>query len=354
MKVKRKKTRVVSIGNLKLGGSNPVRVQSMTSTDTIDTRATLNQIRRLEKSGCEIVRVAVPDKKSLEAYLRILKSVTIPVIADIHFNPSFALEAVRKGAHGIRINPGNIGKKSGLKDLIGLAADRKTCIRIGVNSGSLHKSFRSKNGKVTIKGLVDSALDLIDFFESKNFFNTKVSIKSSDPYQTVEANRLFSKISNYPLHIGVTEAGTLLSGSVRSAVALGILLSEGIGDTIRVSLSDDPCKEINVAYEILKSLGIRKRGVTIISCPTCSRKSFDVVNTAKRVEKKLANIEKPLSVAVMGCIVNGPGEASHADVGIAGSKGKSVLFEKGKIVKKLPASSLEKILIKRAKDLAQK
>ncbi len=354
MNIKRKKTRVINVGKLKLGGNNPIRVQSMNSTETANIKTTVSQINRLVKNGCELGRVAVPDRKSLDAYVKILKSVNIPLIADIHFNPAFALEAVKRGAQGIRINPGNIGSKAGLKDLLKAAKDRNTCIRIGVNSGSLHQKFRSNRGKVTVKGLVDSALDLIEFFESNEFFNTKVSIKSSDPLQTVEANRLFSNLSDCPLHIGVTEAGTLLSGSVRSSVALGILLSEGIGDTIRVSLSDDPVREVNVAYEILKSLGLRKRGVTVISCPTCSRKSFDVIKTAKRIERELSNIEKPLNVAVMGCIVNGPGEASHADVGIAGSKGKSVLFEKGKIVKKLPACALEKILIERARDLAKK
>ena len=350
--MERKAKKAVKVGNLLVGGVNPIYVQSMTSTLTWDVKKTITQIRKLEKAGCEIVRIAVPDTRSLAALDLIIPKVKIPLIADIHFSPALAIGAIKKGVDGIRINPGNIGSKAKLVEILKLAGEKGCCIRIGVNSGSLDKKHLTKRGQITAKGLVDSTLEFLDFFESKGFFNTKVSIKSSDVVQTIEANRLFHEASDYPIHLGVTESGTLLGGSIRSSIALGILLSEGIGDTIRVSLSSDPAKEIKVAFEILKALGLRRHGVTIISCPTCSRKSFDVEKIANKVERELSNIKDPISIAVMGCIVNGPGEASHADLGVAGGKGKSVLFEKGKIIKKLDKGQIEKELIARARKLA--
>lgn len=350
--MKRKIKKTVRLGNLLIGGRNPITVQSMTSSLTYDVRDTISQIRDLEKAGCEIVRIAIPDMKSLQALDRLRPKVKLPLVADIHFNPELAIGAIKKGVDGIRINPGNIGSKVKLKEILKLASDGNCCIRIGVNSGSLDKKYVTKKG-VTAKGLVDSTLEFIDFFESQKFYNTKVSIKSSGVMQTIEANRLFHKTSKYPIHLGVTESGTLLSGSIRSSVAMGILLSEGIGDTIRVSLSSDPVREVQVAFEILKALGFRRRGVTIISCPTCSRKSFNVEKIASRVERELSGLKDPISVAVMGCIVNGPGEASHADIGVAGGKGKSVLFEKGKIIKKLNKDQIEKELVTRARKLVR-
>jgi len=350
MKIKIKKKRTVKIGNVSVGGGSPVKIQSMTSTQTADVVATKKQIKDLDNAGCEIIRVAIPDRKSLEVFPKLIAATKLPIIADIHFNSKLAMDVIKLGAQGIRINPGNIGSPKGVKDILKIAADKNCCIRIGVNSGSLAKKHITRKGKVTSRGLVNSALEFIEFFESQDFFNTKVSIKSSNVSETIEANRLFHESSDYPIHLGVTEAGTLLSGSIRSSVALGILLSEGIGDTIRVSLSSDPVKEIYVAYEILKSLGLRDFGVTVIACPTCSRKSFDVSKVAQKIENDLAKTKKPFTVAVMGCIVNGPGEASQADIGIAGGKGFSVLFEKGKVVKKIKSSEIQKELLKRAKN----
>ena len=353
MKIERKRKRIINIGDIRIGGYEPITVQSMTSTLTSDLKSTIKQIRALDSAGCEVIRVSVPDIRSVEALPKLVKSTKRPIVADIHFNSLLAIEAIKAGASGIRINPGNIGSKLRLKEILKIAKDKNCCIRIGVNSGSLDKKYLTREGKVTPKGLAASALECLDFFESLNFFNMKVSIKSSNVFETIDANRILSKSSDYPIHLGVTESGTELFGSIRSSVALGILLSEGIGDTVRVSLSADPVKEVGVAFEILKALGLRKRGVTVIACPTCSRRSFDVAKVALNVEKRLASIKNNLTVAVMGCVVNGPGEASHADIGIAGGKGKSVLFEGGKIIKRLGPAEIEKELVKRAFLLAK-
>jgi (E)-4-hydroxy-3-methylbut-2-enyl-diphosphate synthase len=343
----RKKKRRITLGPLVIGDGTPVKVQSMTSTVTSDFSSTLRQVKQLEKVGCEIVRIAVPDQKSLGSLEKIVKKTKMPVIADIHFNPNLAIESMKRGVAGIRINPGNIGSKDKVSEILSMAGESGCCIRIGINSGSLDPKYIARDGKVTAKGLVDSALEFLDFFESKNFYNTKISIKSSSVSETFEANSLLDKACDYPIHLGVTESGTLLNGSIRSAIGLGLLLTQGIGDTIRVSLSADPVMEVRVAWEILKALGLRKRGVTVIACPTCARQSFPVSKIAQRVETKLSAIESDITVAVMGCIVNGPGEASQADIGIAGGKGKSMLFEKGKAVARLSSGKIEKELVTR-------
>ena len=348
----RRKKKIARLGNVVVGGGRPVAVQSMTSTISSDIGATVKQVRKLDEAGCEIIRVSVPDLKSVSLLPGILSSTRRPIVADIHFNHLLAVESIRKGVQGIRINPGNIGSRQKVFEIIEVAKDFDACIRIGINSGSLDKKYLIK-GKVTPQGLVDSALEYIDLFESKRFLNLKVSIKSSSVTDTILANRLFDSASDYPIHLGVTESGTLLYGSIRSSVAMGILLNEGIGDTIRVSLSTDPVKEVRVAWEILKALGLRKRGVTVIACPTCSRKSFNVSKVSERIEAKLSGMEKPLTVAVMGCIVNGPGEASHAHVGVAGGKGRSVIFEKGRIVAKVKNSSIEREIMTRVARLAK-
>ena len=337
---KRKKTRQIRVGPVTIGGNAPISVQSMTKTDTRDVRATLAQIGRLTAAGCEIVRVAVPDEAAADALPQIVTGSAIPVIADIHFHQKLALSAIKAGVAGLRINPGNIGGLQKLSAIVMQAREKEISIRIGVNSGSLEKDLRKKYGSPSAAALVESALRNIELFERLSFRDIKISIKSPDVRSTVEAYRLLSQKTSYPLHIGVTEAGTAFSGTIKSAVGLGILLSEGIGDTLRVSLTADPVEEVRVGFEILKALGLRQRGPEIISCPTCGRCQIDVAAIARDIEERLAAIKQPLKIAVMGCEVNGPGEAREADIGIAGSRKRGVLFKKGVIIKKCPSRAL--------------
>jgi len=339
---KRKKTRQIRVGPVKIGGTAPISVQSMTKTDTRDVQATLAQINRLAAAGCEIIRIAVPDERAAEALPQLVRGSAIPVIADIHFHHRLALKAIEAGVAGLRINPGNIGGLQKLSAIVQRAREKEISIRIGVNSGSLEKDLRKKYRSPTPEALVESALRNIELFERLSFRDIKISIKSPDVRSTVEAYRLLSRKTSYPLHIGVTEAGTAFSGTVKSAVGLGILLAEGIGDTIRVSLTADPMEEVRVGFEILKALGLRQRGPEIISCPTCGRCQIDVAAIAQDIEARLAAEKLPLKIAVMGCEVNGPGEAREADIGIAGSSSRGVLFKKGVIVKKCRSGELLK------------
>ncbi len=351
--MKRKRlTKQLSLGNIKIGGSAPVVVQSMTKTDTRDVSSTVAQIKRLESAGCEAVRVAVLDHIAALAIKAIKKAIKIPLIADIHFDHKLALESIAHGADGLRINPGNIGDKLRVKEVVRSARDRGVPIRIGVNAGSLEKELFKKYGHPTAKALVDSAERHIRILEDLNFTSIKVSLKASDVIKTVEAYRLFSKKFNYPLHIGISEAGPAFSGTIKSAVGLGILLSESIGDTIRVSLTADPAEEVRVAYEILKSLHLRQAGPEIISCPTCGRCQVNIRGLVDKVEAELQKIKTPIKVAVMGCVVNGPGEAREADIGIAGGKGIGILFKHGKVVRKLRERELFSTLIKEIKQLS--
>jgi len=338
--IERKKTHQIRVGSVAVGGGAPVSVQSMTNTDTRDAKATVAQIRRLVRAGCDIIRVAVPDEAAAAALPAIVKGSVIPVIADIHFNYRLALSAIDAGVHGIRINPGNIGSRQRLAEVVKQAAASNLSIRIGVNAGSLEKHILRKYGHPVAEALVESALANVRLVEDMHFNQIKISIKSSDVLTTVKAYRLLSKKTRYPLHIGVTEAGTLFSGTIKSAIGLGILLAEGIGDTLRVSLSADPVEEVRAGFEMLKYLGIRRRGPELISCPTCGRRQIDVISMAKKIEKKLADFPHPLKIAIMGCEVNGPGEAKEADIGIAGSRATGVIFKKGKIIRKCPKDML--------------
>ena len=338
--IRRRRTKTIHVGKVSIGGKNPVVVQSMTKTDTRNARATANQIRALERAGCEIIRIAVPDMQAAQALGGIKKAVTIPVIADIHFDWRLALEAIRQGVDGLRINPGNIGAGWKVAEVVSASAGNGIPIRIGVNAGSLSKKLLEKYGHPKPEALVESAAEHINILERLNFSAIKVSLKASNVPTTVDAYRLFSKRFRYPLHIGISEAGPAFTGMIKSSVGLGILLSEGIGDTIRVSLSASPIEEVRVAYEILKSLSIRAKGANIISCPTCGRCEIDIRGLASKVERTLKDIDKPVTVAVMGCVVNGPGEAREADVGIAGGKGIGILFKKGKVVKTVKEKDL--------------
>ena len=342
---KKQATKQITLGNLKIGGGAPVVVQSMTKTDTRDVASTVAQIKRLEAAGCEAVRAAVLDYNAAKAIKAIKKAIKIPFIADVHFDYKLALESIANGIDGLRINPGNIGDKLKIKEVVNAAKDRGIPIRIGVNAGSLEKELLKKYGHPTAKALVESSKRHIKILEDLNFTSIKVSLKASDVMKTVEAYRLFSKKFNYPLHIGISEAGPAFSGTIKSAVGLGILLSEGIGDTIRVSLTSDPVEEVKVAYEILKSLHLRQKGPEIISCPTCGRCQIDIKGLVNKIEAELANIKNPIKVAVMGCVVNGPGEAREADIGIAGGKGIGILFKHGKVVKKFKERELFKTLM---------
>lgn len=352
--ISRKKTKQITLGPLKIGGGAPVVVQSMCNTDTRDAARTLEQIGHLEQAGCEAVRVAVPDLQAATAIGKIRKGTTIPLIADIHFDFRLAIEAVRQGVNGLRINPGNIGGKDKVSEVVRACRDRGIPIRIGVNAGSLEKDLLRKYGHPTPEAIVESAFGHIRILEDLGYTSLKVSLKASDVTTTVASYRLFSEKSDYPLHIGVSEAGTHFSGSIKSGVGLGILLSEGIGDTMRVSLTADPVEEVRVAYEILKSLKIRQRGVNIISCPTCGRTEIDIIGLAQEVEKRLAHIKEPITVAVMGCVVNGPGEAREADAGIAGGKGVGLLFKYGEIVKKLSEADLADALVREVEEIVNK
>lgn len=342
----RRKTRTISVGNIPVGSGNPIAVQSMTKTDTAEVAATVKQISSLEAAGCEIIRLAVPDMNAARSLGKIKKAIRIPMIADIHFDWRLALEAVRQGVDGLRINPGNIGALWKTKEVVQAARDKGLPIRIGVNAGSLEKDLLRKYGHPSPEALVESAVKHIGILEKLRFTDLKVSLKASDVGKTVEAYRLFSKQYDYPLHIGISEAGPPSQGIIKSSVGLGILLSEGIGDTIRVSLTAAPEEEVRVAYAILGSLGIRKRGVDLISCPTCGRCRINLRELVGKVEKKIKKIDKPMTIAVMGCVVNGPGEAREADVGIAGGKGRGILFRKGKIIKQVREDELLDVLLK--------
>lgn len=342
----RRKTRKIFVGTVPVGGGSPISVQSMTKTDTRDVKATVQQIRALGKAGCEIIRIAVPDQEAARALGDIRKSVSIPVIADIHFDWRLALEAVRQGVDGLRINPGNIGARWKVAEVVAACKDRGLPIRIGVNAGSLSKQLLAKYRHPVPEALVESAAEHIGILESLGFRSIKVSLKASNVPTTVEAYRMFSRRCRYPLHIGISEAGPAFTGIIKSSVGLGILLSEGIGDTVRVSLSADPAQEVRTAYEILKSLGLRHHGANIISCPTCGRCQIDIRGLAARVEDRLKECEKPITVAVMGCVVNGPGEAREADIGIAGGKGAGLLFRKGKVVRRVAEKDLLNALMR--------
>ena len=329
-----KKSRAIRIGSVQIGGGAPVAVQSMTCTRTQDINQTVVQIRKLEQAGCEIIRVAVPDSEAAAALPSIKKRIHLPLIADIHFDYRLALSAVESGVDGIRINPGNI-RRDNLKKIILAAAQRDTVIRIGVNSGSLEKTILAKYHGPTAEALVESALGNICFFEDLGFSKIKISVKSSDVPTMIKAYRLLAAATDYPLHLGVTEAGSLLQAAVKSAMGIGILLNDGIGDTIRVSVTGNPISEIPVAYAILRGLNIRKVGPDIISCPTCGRCEIDMTRLVRQVEKRLAGMQQHLKIALMGCVVNGPGEAAEADIGIAGGRGMGLLFKKGKVVRKI-------------------
>ncbi|MGC9028222.1 MAG: flavodoxin-dependent (E)-4-hydroxy-3-methylbut-2-enyl-diphosphate synthase [Desulfomonilaceae bacterium] len=329
MVINRRKTRRISIGGVPIGGDAPIVVQSMTNTDTRDAAATIRQIRRLERAGCEIVRLGVPDLDAARALGVIRQRARIPLIADIHFDHKLALEAIRQGVAGLRLNPGNIGSAQKVRDVCRAASERRIPIRIGVNSGSIEKRLLRKYGGPTVEAMVESALLHVAILENEGFHDIKISLKATDVTRTIDAYRMLAAQVDYPLHVGITEAGTLLPGAVKSAVGIGILLAEGIGDTIRVSLSAPPEREVQAAFSILRALGIRKRGVEVIACPTCARTSIDVIGLAQKLERRLSHIAVPLQVAVMGCVVNGPGEAREADVGIAGGKGMGVIFKKG-------------------------
>lgn len=333
--INRKKTRVVKIGNVLIGGGNPVRVQSMTKTDTEDIEGTLAQIKRLKEVGCEIVRVAIPDENAVEAFRKIKENSPLPIVADIHFNYRLALKAIEYGADGIRINPGNIGNKERVKEIAKLAKERGIPIRIGVNSGSIEKSLLQKYGSATTEALVESVMNSVKLLEDFDFYDIKISVKASDIQRTVESYRRISELRDYPLHIGITESGTLFSGTIKSAIGIGILLYEGIGDTIRVSLSSPPEEEVRVGWEILKSLGLRKKGIEIIACPTCGRLEVDLLPIVAEIEKRVLSIDKEMKIAIMGCVVNGPGEASESDLALVCGKGVGLIYKNGKLLRKV-------------------
>jgi len=350
--MERRKTRQISVGPVKVGGGAPLSVQSMTKTDTRDARKTVAQIRRLEEAGCEIIRVAVVDEAAARAIAEIKRRIRIPLIADIHFHPRLALLAMASGADGLRINPGNIGGRDRLKPVVIQARERSVPIRIGVNSGSLEKDLVERFGGVTPETMVSSALRTIEWMEDLGFHLIKISLKASDALRTVEAYRLFSKKSDYPLHLGVTEAGKGSGAVVKSSIGIGLLLSEGIGDTLRVSLTGDPVEEVRVGYAILRALNIRRRGVEIISCPTCGRCEVNLTRLVGVVERGAEKISAPLTVAIMGCVVNGPGEAKEADIGVAGGKGIGVLFKKGRVIKKVKEKDLASVLLRELREMA--
>lgn len=351
MQIERKKTRKLRVGNIYIGGDAPISIQSMTNTKTSDVEATVKQIKALEEAGCEIVRVAVPDMAAAEAISEIKKQISIPLVADIHFNYELALKSMENGVDKIRINPGNIGSKEKVMKVVSMAKEKGVPIRIGVNSGSLEKDILNKYGHVTAEGLVESALGHVRILEELDFHDIVISIKSTDVPMAFEAYRLISKKTDYPLHIGITEAGTVYRGTIKSAVGIGAMLLSGIGDTIRVSLTGDPVEEIKAAKEILRACGLYNKGVQFISCPTCGRTQIDLISIAENVEKALENCEKPIKVAVMGCVVNGPGEAREADIGIAGGRDSAVIFRKGEILRKVPEGEIVEALLDEIKKL---
>lgn len=336
----REQTKVVQIGDRKIGGGNPIAIQSMTNTKTEDIDATVKQILALEKAGCDIIRCAVPTMEAAKALAKIKQQIHIPLVADIHFDYRLAIAAMENGADKIRINPGNIGSKERVQAVVDTAKERNIPIRVGVNSGSLEKEIVEKYGQVTAEGLVESALDKVAMIEEMGYDNLVISIKSSDVLMCIKAHELIAKQTNYPLHVGVTESGSLIAGNIKSAIGLGNILYKGIGDTIRVSLTGDPVEEIRSAKLILKSLGLRKGGVTVVSCPTCGRTQIDLIGLAGKVEKMVSDLDLDIKVAVMGCVVNGPGEAKEADLGIAGGKGEGLLIKKGEVIAKVPEDQL--------------
>ena len=337
--IQRRKSKQIQIGNIKIGGDAPISVQSMTNTDTRDIKSTLKQINNLAEAGCELVRLAILNAEAADAVKELKKSSPLPLIADIHFDYRLAIKCIENGIDALRINPGNIGKEEHTKKVVALAKTNNVPIRIGINAGSLEKEIEKLDIPLAEK-MVMSALRHVNILEDNNFDKIKISLKSSDVNTTIEAYRLMAQKVEYPLHLGVTEAGTYYGGIIKSAVGLGTLLAEGIGDTIRVSLTDSPTEEVKAGFQILKSLGLRKKGINFISCPTCGRTQINLIELAKEVEKRLENFNKPLTIAVMGCAVNGPGEAKHADYGIAGGIKEGYIFKKGEIIKKLPEEKL--------------
>lgn len=342
--MERTRTKVVKIGNRLIGGGNPILIQSMTNTKTEQVEATVAQIRALEAAGCDIIRCAVPTMEAAEALKEIRKRISIPLVADIHFDYKLALAAIRHGADKIRINPGNIGSRERVRAVTEAAKERNIPIRVGVNSGSLEKELLEKYGGVTAEGLVESALNQAALIENMGYDNLVISIKASDVMMCARAHELIASRTDHPLHVGITEAGTLYSGNIKSAVGLGIILYQGIGDTIRVSLTGDPLEEVKSAKRILKTLGLRKGGIEVVSCPTCGRTQIDLIGLANQVETMVQEIPLDIKVAVMGCVVNGPGEAREADIGIAGGKGVGLLIKKGEIVRKVPEGELVEAL----------
>ena len=336
----REHTKVVSVGGVLLGGGNPIRIQSMTNTKTEDVEATVAQILRLEKAGCEIIRCTVPTMEAAKAIGEIKKQIHIPLVADIHFDYRMAIAAMENGADKIRINPGNIGSTDRIKAVVDVAKERNIPIRVGVNSGSLEKPLIEKYGGVTAEGIVESALDKVRIIEDLGYDNLVISIKSSDVLMCVRAHEILAKQTHYPLHVGITESGTVQSGNIKSAIGLGLILNRGIGDTIRVSLTGDPVEEIRSAKLILRTLGLRKGGIEVVSCPTCGRTQIDLIQLANQVEKMVEDYPLDLKLAVMGCVVNGPGEAREADLGIAGGIGEGLLIKKGEIIRKVPENEL--------------
>ncbi|MDQ0202646.1 flavodoxin-dependent (E)-4-hydroxy-3-methylbut-2-enyl-diphosphate synthase [Pectinatus haikarae] len=351
--IERKYTRQIHIGKIKIGGGAAVSVQSMTNTKTDDTAATVGQIKALARAGCDIVRMAVPDMESAQNIGNIKNLTAMPLVADIHFDYRLALTAIEQGIDALRINPGNIGDRERVQKVVSAAKKKNIPIRIGVNAGSLDKKILLKYGHVTAQAMVDSAMEHVHILEDMDFHDIKISLKSHDVPLTIEAYRLMSQTADYPLHLGITEAGTANTGVIKSAVGIGILLSEGIGDTFRISLTGDPVNEVKAANEILKTLGLREYGPTLVSCPTCGRCNINLAGIADQVERKLADISVPIKVAVMGCVVNGPGEARDADIGIAGGKGEGLLFRKGKIIRKVSENDLVSQLFKEIDKISQ-
>lgn len=344
--MERKKTRRIHIGAVPIGGGAPIAVQSMTNTKTADAAATVAQIKALAAAGCDIVRLAVPDMAAAKTLGEIIRAVDVPLVADIHFDYRLALEAIRQGIAALRLNPGNIGGADNVRAVTAAAKKAHIPIRIGVNAGSLDKKLLAKYGRPTAEALVESALGHVRLLEAEDFYDIKISLKAHDVPLTIAAYRKMSEAADYPLHLGITEAGTPQSGMIKSAVGIGALLAEGIGDTIRVSLTGDPLVEVKVANEILKSLGLREYGPTLIACPTCGRTSIDLAQIAADVEARLAGVSRPIQVAVMGCVVNGPGEAREADVGIAGGRGEGLVFRKGEVLRRVPEDQLVTELFK--------
>jgi (E)-4-hydroxy-3-methylbut-2-enyl-diphosphate synthase len=351
MQTKRKTTRRIYVGQVPIGDGAPIAVQSMTNTDTRDVSSTIHQIEQLSEAGCEIIRLAIPDREAAVAFKDIKSKVKKPLIADIHFDHRLALATLDAGADGLRINPGNIGTHENVAKVVKAAGDLNVPIRIGVNSGSLHKEILQKYGYPSPEAMVESALKHVRIIEDLGFDQIKISLKSSNVINTIEAYKLLHEKVDYPLHIGVTEAGTLISGTVKSAIGIGYLLANGIGDTLRVSLTRDPVDEVRVAYEILRALDIRHRGPEIISCPTCGRCEIDLFGLVEEVERALSGIETSPKVAIMGCVVNGPGEAKEADIGIAGGRGQGILFKKGKVLRKVSENKIAEVLISEVKKL---